>query len=44
MLDSTVEPGATQLTLSESVDWEAGEQIAIAATGYDGREGEKRTI
>jgi len=44
VLDSTVEPGATQITLSESVDWVAGEQIAIAATSYNGREGEKRTI
>jgi cell migration-inducing and hyaluronan-binding protein len=27
-----------------AVDWVAGEQIAIASTGYNGREGEKKTI
>lgn len=39
-----MEPGATQITLSEQVDWVAGEEIAIAATSYNGREGEKRRI
>jgi len=44
VLDETVLPGATTIKLSEAVDWVAGEQIAIAATSYNGREGEKRTI
>ena len=26
------------------MDWVAGEQIGIASTSYNGREGEKRTI
>lgn len=44
VLENTTEIGATQLTLREKVDWKVGEEIAIAATGYDGREGESRTI
>lgn len=40
VLNSTVLPGATTITLSEAVDWVAGEEIAIAATSYNGREGE----
>jgi hypothetical protein len=30
--------------LAEAVDWQVGEEIAIAATSYNGREGEKRAI
>lgn len=33
-LDSTVEIGATVITLAEVVDWQVGEMIAIAPTGY----------
>ena len=44
VLDTTAEAGATQITLSESVDWQVGEYIGIAATSFDGREGEKRMI
>lgn len=44
LLNETVLPGATVIKLSQAVDWVAGEQIAIAATSYNGREGEKRTI
>jgi len=44
VLNETVQPGATVIKLSQAVDWVAGEQIAIAATSYKGREGEKRTI
>jgi len=43
-LETTVEPGATVITLTTEVDWVAGEMIAIASTSYDGREGEHRTI
>jgi hypothetical protein len=28
----------------EEVDWKVGDEIAIAATSYNGREGESRTI
>ena len=34
-LDSTVEPDATQLTVVEEVDWEAGDHIMITSTDYD---------
>jgi hypothetical protein len=44
LLETTVMPGENQVTLAEAVDWQPGEEVAIAATGYDGREGEKRTI
>ena len=43
-LGETVEPGATVITLIEEVDWVAGEQIMIASTSFNGREGEQRTI
>jgi hypothetical protein len=43
-LDSTVLPGSSKITLHTKVDWKAGEQIAIASTSYDPREGEKRFI
>jgi len=44
VMDSTAEAGSTQITLATAVDWVAGEEIAVAATSYDGREGEKRRI
>jgi hypothetical protein len=44
LLEYTSEPGDTVITLTEEVDWVAGEMIAIASTSYDGREGEHRTI
>jgi len=44
VLNETVLPKATSITLSEAVDWVAGEEIAIAATSYKGREGEQRRI
>jgi len=44
VLDKTALKGATKITLAKAVDWKVGEQIAIAATGYSGREGEKRFI
>lgn len=43
-LDSTVLPGSTQITLIEPVDWQVGEQIVIAPTGFDKFEAEKKTI
>jgi hypothetical protein len=44
VLDKTVEKGENVITLHEAVDWEVGEQIGVASSGYNGREGEKRTI
>jgi hypothetical protein len=44
LLDFTVEAGGSQVTLAEAVDWQVGEEVAIASTSYDPREGEKRTI
>jgi hypothetical protein len=43
-LNTTVEKGATTITLSVPVDWVAGEEIAIASTSFNGRETDKRTI
>lgn len=43
-LETTVLPNATVITVQEPVDWVVGEQIAIASTEFDGREGEQRTI
>ena len=34
-LDSTVQPGETQLTLVEDVDWEIGDHIMITSTDYN---------
>lgn len=44
MLETTVEANSTVITLQEAVDWQVGEEIAIAATSFEAREGEKRTI
>ena len=44
MLETTADVNSTQITLQEPVDWQVGEQIAIASTSYIGREAEKRTI
>ena len=43
-LETTVMPNATVITVQEEVDWQVGEQISIASTEFDGREGEQRTI
>lgn len=54
-LDRTVEPGETQLVLSESVDgalargkparlWEVGDVIALAPTSYESAEAESFTV
>jgi hypothetical protein len=40
VLNDTAETGATQITLNSAVEWVAGEEIAIAATSFSGREGE----
>jgi len=43
-LAATVEAGGSEITLAEAVDWEVGEEIAVASSSFSGREGEKRTI
>jgi hypothetical protein len=40
VLDTTVEAGGKQITISEKVDWKVGEELAIASTSYNPREGE----
>lgn len=44
VLETTANALSTQITLATAVDWAAGEEVAIASTSYNGREGEKRTI
>lgn len=43
-LDATAPAGATALTLAGDVDWEVGERIVIAPSGFDPREAEDRAI
>jgi hypothetical protein len=43
-LYTTVQAGATSITLNTAVDWVAGEKIVIAPTGYDNLETEERYI
>lgn len=43
-LDSSASVGAMVITVAEVVDWQVGEMIAIAPTGYAAQEGEHRTI
>jgi len=44
LLNETSLPGATEIKITGPVDWVAGEEIAIATTNFNPREGEKRTI
>jgi hypothetical protein len=43
-MEATVEKGATKIQLHEAVNWVAGDEIAIASTSYNGREGERRFV
>ena len=43
-LSQTAQSGSTSITLSTAVDWQVGEKILIAPTGYDNTEGETMTI
>lgn len=43
-LGATTEAGATTLTLSEPVEWRAGDKIVIATTDYWIDQTEERTI
>ena len=44
VMDTTANAGDDKITMFEKVDWKVGELIGIAATGYEGRNAEKRTI
>jgi hypothetical protein len=43
-MEATVEKGATKIQLERAVDWIAGDEIAVASTSYNPREGERRFI
>uniref|UniRef100_A0A8C4EZ61 PKHD1 like 1, tandem duplicate 2 n=1 Tax=Dicentrarchus labrax TaxID=13489 RepID=A0A8C4EZ61_DICLA len=43
-LAATAAAGSNTLTLSQSVDWQVGEEVAISTTGYNAWETEKRQI
>ena len=43
-IDETTAAGSTKLTLAETTDWDVGDVIVIASTGFDMSEAEKRTI
>jgi hypothetical protein len=43
-LEATVEAGATQISLIESVDWQVGEEIVITSTDFDKDHAETRFI
>jgi hypothetical protein len=44
MLDVTANVGESQITLLRTVDWQVGESIVIAPTGYFNIEAEERVI
>ena len=44
VLNESVPAGATVIKIAGPVDWVAGEEIAIASTSFNPREGEKKTI
>lgn len=44
VLEKTANINDTTITINRKVDWAVGEEIAIASTGYDGRDTDKRTI
>ncbi len=43
-LGATANAGANQITLSEAVDWEVGDEIVIVSSRLNWKEAEKRTI
>ena len=43
-LAATVEAGGTEIVLSESVEWEVGDEIVITSTSFEGAESEKAVI
>jgi hypothetical protein len=43
-MESTVEKGAKSIQLHTACNWAAGDEISVASTSYNGREGERRFI
>jgi len=43
-LETTSDVGSNQITLQVEVDWQVGEQVAVASTSFESREAETRTI
>ena len=43
-LGATVEAGGTEIVLSESVEWEVGDEIVITSTSFEGAESETAVI
>jgi len=43
-LETTAEANATTITLQVAVDWQVGEEIAIASTSFDGRDADRCVI
>jgi len=43
-LETTAEKNSLEITLQRAVDWQVGEEIAIASTSFESREAEKRSI
>ena len=43
-LSASVAVGDTQIVLATAADWQVGEEIVIASTGFDHKEAEVRTI
>jgi hypothetical protein len=44
VMEQTVEKGASSIQLHEAVNWVAGDEISVASTSYNPREGERRFI
>jgi len=44
VMESTVEKGAGSIQLHTAVNWVVGDEISVASTSYNGREGERRFI
>lgn len=43
-LDATISPGQTTVKLTQAVDWNVGETIAVAASGFNHYESQDRVI
>ena len=44
LLSSTVNAGVSTLSVSDTVDWQVGEEIVVASTNFDHNEAERRII
>merc|ERR1719230_2446577 len=43
-MESTVEAGSSTIQLHEAVNWVVGDEVSVASTSYNPREGERRFI